>query len=158
MDMWTRAGSSCHWRRSRSKTVPVLIPLMVLAALTSGCSGGGDSAETPSKGPRSGPNSDAENPQSPAGTLTGRLLFIGGPYPGDPRALSRGTVTFTGVSPSKAHVDVRGNFSVKLKPGTYRITATSSDYLGGDGICEAMGPVLVIDGGDVSVDVYCQIR
>jgi hypothetical protein len=136
---------------------PVLIPLMVLAALAGGCSGRGDSDEMPSTTPRSEQSGDAENAESPAGTLTGRLLVMGGPQPGR-RALSRGTITFTGASPSKAPVDAHGNFSVRLRPGTYKITATSPDYSSGDRLCVAGPPVQVADGSDASVDVYCSLR
>lgn len=107
--------------------------------------------------PESGNSTTVLNLHAPAGTLYGRLLLMGGPYPGR-RALSRGTIFVTGGSSSKATVNAHGSFSVSLKPGTYTITATSPDYGDGDRLCVARNPVRVADGRESPVDVYCSLR
>jgi hypothetical protein len=66
-------------------------------------------------------------------------------------------VVFTGTPPAQAHLDTHGRFLVHLTPGTYRVRATSPDYINGHGLCEARQPVQVTDGGRASVKVYCQI-
>jgi hypothetical protein len=142
-----------------------LLFLLLLAAALAGCSTSA-SSEKPSAGsdPRVSPgfaSTDSGSPTVPGpstGTVTGRVLFVGGPAPGLPRAPKNGgTVVFTGTPPAQAQVDTHGRFSVQLTPGNYRVRATSPDYINGHGVCEARQPVHVTDGGHASVTVYCQI-
>jgi hypothetical protein len=102
--------------------------------------------------------SDRTPPVKPTGVITGRLFRIGGPYPGDPSALSHGTITLTGASSSETDVDSYGNFAARLSPGSYEVTATSPDYMDGHGTCETWHPVQVLANSVASVDVYCQLR
>jgi hypothetical protein len=144
----------------------VLVPLLIAAAL-SGCSGSGPSA-SPSTGSQGGASpaatgldggsQDGQGPP-PTGTVTGHVFLVGGPVPGQPRAVKGGgTVVFTGTPTVHAPVNTHGLFSVHLAPGTYRVSATSPDYVNGQAACEARQPVRVTDGGRAWVKIYCQLR
>jgi hypothetical protein len=69
-------------------------------------------------------------PQSPAGTVTGRLVLEGGPLgQAGPRPI-RGTVQFTGHHRrAAAQVGSSGNFSIRLPVGTYNVSARSPSVI-----------------------------
>lgn len=148
----------------RCVSLRVLLPLLVVAALT-GCSGSGSMgkplAGTQGADSTSGSASNrtsVANQKPPLGMVAGQLLFVGGPAPGFPRAVSGGTVTFSGARTVTTHVDSNGTFSVPLSPGTYTVTATSANYNSGRGVCMASRAVRVADRGTESVRVYCQVK
>jgi hypothetical protein len=165
-------ASHTHAWRQCPKEAPMSWPsgrvlvLLIIGAALSGCSGSGSSGK-PSAGSHDGvsPGSASIHNGSPTGQrpstvrVTGQVLFVGGPAPGLPSVLRYGgTVVFTGTPTVHAPLDTNGRFLVHLSPGTYRVTATSPDYMNGRGVCEAAQPVRVTDGGRASVKVYCQIR
>jgi hypothetical protein len=154
MDMWTLKR---YLGRGGLARAP-LIALVLLATLACGCGGGGDAAKTPAIGQRNGANAGAERAQSPTGTLTGQVLYIGGPPSTPPRPVAGGVVTFAGSGRSSAAMSMQGRFSAELSPGVYVVTATSPDYNSGRAACEAVHPVRVSAGEIASVKVYCQVR
>ena len=143
-----------------------VVVLLLIAAALSGCGGSGSSGK-PTAGLHGGvsPGSASISSGSPTaqgpstGTVTGQVLFVGGPAPGLPRALKNGgTVVFTGTPMVHAPLDTRGRYLVHLSPGAYRVTARSPDYINGHGVCEARRAIRVAIGGHAFVKVYCQIR
>lgn len=99
---------------------------------------------------------------SPAfATIQGRLLAVGGPAPGDPRPMRRGTITLVGTDGSRIDgaVDAKGHYAVGVTPGSYRVVAHSEDYLAGKEPCRPeKQPVELIEGKTTTVDLFCSMR
>ncbi|MBO9523596.1 MAG: carboxypeptidase regulatory-like domain-containing protein [Nocardioidaceae bacterium] len=132
-----------------------VLAVVVLASAT-GCSGGDDKA---AGGKDTRPTSTFPTPDS--ATIQGRLLAVGGPAPGDPRPMKRGTVTLTGADGSRiqGQVDADGRFAIGVSPGTYRISARSKDYQGGAADClPAKQPGPLDKGTTTTVDVVCSLK
>jgi hypothetical protein len=91
------------------------------------------------------------------GTLSGRLLFGGGPAPGLWREAS-GTVTLRGPTTVRVAVDPRGHFEVRIPPATYRATGTSPTYGDGRYVCRAARLVVVRASRTSHIDVVCVMR
>ncbi|GAB2989826.1 carboxypeptidase-like regulatory domain-containing protein [Nocardioides montaniterrae] len=96
-------------------------------------------------------------------TLTGRLLWVGGPAPGTARPHA-GVVHVVNDDDSVGQTvaaGADGRWRIDLPPGTYRVMATSPGYLSAHGepdACTATGPVTAAAHRARSVDVYCQLR
>ena len=91
------------------------------------------------------------------GTLSGRLLFGGGPAPGlwpEPS----GTVTLRGPTTVRVTVDRRGHFEVRIPPATYQATGTSPTYGDGKYVCRAAHIVVVTSARTSHIDVVCVMR
>lgn len=150
---------------SRPKVRDLFLLTAVAATLTS-CSGSGGhspaaspgSGSIPQQSESSQPPGDASGNVTTTGRVAGRLVSVGGPAPSAQGPLSGGTVTFAGGTLVAAKVDSHGRFSAQLRPGTYRVTATSPNYLGGHGLCVTPGPLRVTAKGSTSVKVYCEER
>lgn len=91
------------------------------------------------------------------GSLSGRLLFGGGPAPGlwpEPS----GTVTLRGPTTVRVTVDRRGHFDVSIPPATYQATGTSPTHGDGKYVCRAAHPVVVKSARTSHIDVVCAMR
>jgi hypothetical protein len=73
----------------------------------------------------------AGSPSSAPGKVKGKIVYSGGPYPGDSPAAQGGTVKFSAHGAKTRSVAVRDHhhFQVRLAAGTYRVTAVSGDAL-----------------------------
>ena len=95
-----------------------------------------------------------------AGTVTGRLLRIGGPAPGSPVPLP-GMVTATapgGHPSSTVSVGKNGQFTIRNLPvGRYRLTGTSPLIDSGHATCRAAHSVRVRTARVSRADVICSI-
>jgi hypothetical protein len=95
-----------------------------------------------------------------AGTITGRLLRVGGPAPGSPVPLS-GSVTAAapGGHPSATvSVGKNGRFTIRNLPvGRYRLTGTSPLIDSGHATCSAAASVRLRTGRVSHADVICSI-
>lgn len=91
------------------------------------------------------------------GVLRGRLVFVGGPFPGSPRPLG-GTVTVTGHSRVVFTVGRDGRYTVTLPVGTYRLSGSSPWFGSGADSCHAQSPVRVVSNRQTHADVVCQGR
>jgi hypothetical protein len=131
--------------------VPILV-LVLLGIVAGGCSAG-EHTDSNAAGTKPSAHSGAAT-----GTLTGQVKYIGGPPPGLPRPVARGTVTLAGPGQAEAVMFEQGRFSVQLKPGVYKVSATSPDYNSGDAACDATHPARVTAGQATSVHVICQVR
>ena len=93
-----------------------------------------------------------------AGTIVGSFLTAGGPHGFPPQHLT-GTVTLTGVHGHRILIAVaKGKFIVSVPPGRYQATGRSPGIDSGSEICSANAPVVVVAGGQSTVDVACQIK
>ena len=93
-----------------------------------------------------------------SGSISGRLLAVGGPSPGSPRPL-RGEIVVTdasGASVATVEVPSDGSFSVVVPAGNYTVEGRSKYYNGGRTACFARKPVVIADGTSVETDVFCQ--
>lgn len=91
-------------------------------------------------------------------TLTGHIYMVGGPAATAPRAVS-GTVTVEGADGSHTvTAGADGRYSIRLRPGTYTVSATSPQYNDGTGRCSANAPAAVGRSGARTADVYCQMK
>jgi len=99
--------------------------------------------------------SSSETPTA-TGTLSGRLLRIGGPAPGDAQPLS-GSVEVVSPSGERTQVQVEadGIFSLDLPAATYTLAASpaTGSYLP----CQPESGVVVTAGTTSSTDVTCHI-
>ena len=95
-------------------------------------------------------------PQEDARVI-GRLVGIGGPVGTAVRHWS-GTVLAKGSERRALRTDDDGRFSTTLVAGTYRFTATSPSYDGGQGECSAEGAVRLRSHHTTYVRVVCQLR
>jgi hypothetical protein len=133
------------------------VGIALIALAVTGCS---SSVQEPR--PDTAPSVDARSTQSASsdgttvGYVSGRLLFVGGPAPGRPRATS-GTVRLHGSSPTQGSTDRRGYFEVDAVPGTYRVTGRSPDYGDGRYECRAEHAVVVTAAMTSHVNVYCHL-
>lgn len=107
------------------------------------------------------------NGSSATGTISGRLLAVGGPPGSEPRPLggrifasSRGNMFIpTGSGRFTASVGSDGEYSITVPPGKYTVEGRSPQYNGGRTPClAAKMPVIVRNGGDVVANVLCQER
>lgn len=94
-------------------------------------------------------------PSSPEGTISGYLLMAGGPT--SVRLPVAGVVIVEGTDVS-VDVGLDGSYSIRVPPGRYVLSGHSLEYNDDVGRCEATTPAIVIDGGETSVDVLCQMR
>jgi len=122
----------------------------ILVSLPAGCSSHPGTATAPP--PASGHVSGYGN-----GTVTGRLLAVGGPPPGAPRPMTPGTVTLSGPRQYRVKVDPQGRFHVTVDPGAYRATGTSPLFGSGKYLCRADHPITVSAATAGTVDVYCHM-
>jgi hypothetical protein len=100
-----------------------------------------------------------ERPHSQAsGTLTGRLIMVGGPAPGAPSAVSGTVVLSGGVSADHRDVGPDGTFRFSPPPGRYRLTGTSPSYGSGIYPCRANGRPHVQANQTTRADVVCELR
>lgn len=94
------------------------------------------------------------------GTVTGRLLMVGGPAGTEPRAVG-GSITAVATSPLDASqsfdvaVDEDGDFRVSLPVATYSVFGRSPLFNSSSIPCFAAGPLLVGPVQSVHVDVLC---
>jgi len=96
---------------------------------------------------------------SPA-TLTGRLLWVGGPAPGNstPRSGTVHVVNADNSVDQMVEAGDDGRWTVHLPPGTYQVRATSPGFgskTGDVDACSANRAVTVAAGESVTVNVYC---
>ena len=132
-----------------------LVALMVIAV--TGCSSSGqDSGASPSPSARVSFSKAATPEGTGLGTVSGRLLLVGGPAPGF--RTTSGTVKLHGARSTQGAVDRRGHFVVAVDPGTYRVTGTSPDYGNGRYLCQAAHSVVVVAAETRHVNVFCQLR
>ena len=89
--------------------------------------------------------------------MIGRLVGIGGPVGTAVRHWS-GTVLAKGPERRALRTDDDGRFSTTLVAGTYRFTATSPSYDGGQGECSAEGAVRLRSHHTTYVRVVCQLK
>jgi hypothetical protein len=124
--------------RRKSLILLCLLPVLAAPVLLASCSS---------------PN----GPPGPTGTLTGSLQAVGGPSGDGPRPLS-GQITLHGSSGHIVGITVGadGRFSNHVPVGTYTVSAQSSQYEGGTGVCRATEPIVVTKGVTSSVEVDCQ--
>jgi hypothetical protein len=97
---------------------------------------------------------------APTGTVDGSMHEVGGPAPGLDRPLS-GTLTTTATDGTQqtATVDKDGRFSIDVPPGRYTVVGRSPLYGSGHYTCGSdTGPVVVLAGGLVHVDLFCPIE
>ncbi|MFN8195777.1 MAG: PASTA domain-containing protein [Nocardioidaceae bacterium] len=100
-------------------------------------------------------------PAPAAASLTGRLLWVGGPAPGHPRPRP-GTIHVVGEGLDK-YIPVwpDGRWSFEGPAGTFTVTASSPGYLSANGVpdsCQAKGPVTLQYMRTTTANVYCQLR
>ena len=100
---------------------------------------------------------------SPAGTVTGRLVAVGGGGPSVslPDHLEAGVITATsttGAPTVTAQAGRDGRFSMRLLPGRYRLSGQTAGAtrMGGTSSCHAPRSVAIEASGTVQVDVRCQ--
>ncbi|MGZ6917446.1 MAG: hypothetical protein ACXVG8_18970 [Oryzihumus sp.] len=92
------------------------------------------------------------------GVAGGRLLVVGGPAPGAPRPLRRGTVTFTGATQVSVRIDHTGHYSARLPVGSYEVSGRSPEIGSGSYECHAAKPINVAPHARIQADVYCQVK
>jgi hypothetical protein len=91
----------------------------------------------------------------PAGTISGHLYRVGGPYPGLPTPVS-GAIIVSGEE-SSAVVWSDGSFSVVVREGTYMLSGRSPEIDNGTYLCQARHSVAVTAGVVTTMDVICDI-
>ncbi len=94
----------------------------------------------------------------PVGTLSGRLIAVGGP-PGAADTTLEGTITIKGPGGSVLHADVgkNGVFQIQLSPGTYRLSGRSPQYNGGTTDCTTATPTTtLVANRTTTADIICQ--
>jgi hypothetical protein len=109
---------------------------------------------------------NGSSPQPATGTISGRLLAVGGPaddtWPlgGRSFAAIRGNIFVpTGSGRFTASVGSDGEYSITVPPGQYTVEGRSPQYNGGRTPClAAKMPVIVRDGGHVVANVLCQVK
>ncbi len=109
---------------------------------------------------------NGSSPQPATGTISGRLLAVGGPADesrplgGRIFASSRGNIFVpTGSGRFTGSVGSDGEYSITVPPGHYTVEGRSPQYNGGRTPClAAKMPVIVRDGGDVVANVLCQMK
>ena len=91
--------------------------------------------------------------------LTGRLLSVGGPWPGTARPHAGGIhVRGNGYDEYVAAMP-DGTWRISLPPGSYTVTGATASYeSGASDACRAPGSVTVSAHQTVTADVYCQIK
>ena len=92
-----------------------------------------------------------------AGTVRGRMIFMGGPRPGA-GPVTPGVVTLQGASTTTVTVDSHGRFQVTTGPGTYHVTGTSPKFGHSTYFCRATHPVVVAPATTSHVVVGCLVR
>lgn len=135
----------------RSSLAPLVV--LVAAAAVGGCSAGDRTSTSAATSAR-----DTSGGEAKTGTLTGYVVYVGGPAPGSPRPVAGGAVMFAGTERTTTAMSDHGHFSAELEPGVYVVTATSPDYKSGRAVCEAAHPVRVSAGRTASTHVICQVR
>jgi photosystem II stability/assembly factor-like uncharacterized protein len=93
------------------------------------------------------------------GVVRGTLDAAGGIAPGLPRPIP-GTVTLRASdgTPFTATVGSDGAFSIRLPVGTYTATGSSPSIGGGASVCQALAPVHLTPGADITTMVVCQVK
>jgi hypothetical protein len=91
----------------------------------------------------------------PMGTISGRLVAVGGPTPRE-RPLP-GTVQFTGPDTKSVAVGKNGTFRVELQTGTYRVVGHSPLYQGSMYACRPDGNPVVHDSVTTNILVVCPL-
>lgn len=125
----------------RRHTAPVVLPALtgcaLVLALLSACAA-------------------QQHPQS--GVARGQLLLVGGPFPGLPRPLASGSVSFSGATRVSVRVSSDGSFSASLPNGSYEVSGRSAEFGSGSYPCRASRPISVVSDKTTLIDVYCQAR
>ncbi len=96
----------------------------------------------------------------PSGTITGRLLAVGGPAPGTARPLS-GTVRLENVAThvaTEVPVGRNGRYSASVSVGTYEVKGRSPMYGDGGYACAAEKTVAATTKMTAVSNVYCQLN
>ena len=95
----------------------------------------------------------------PTGTVTGTYIRVGGPA-GTANVPLPGTISFRAGNGSVISVssDNTGRFTGQLPPGTYAVTATSSQINEGKYPCSRPLTTRVQAGKTVSLTIICDIR
>ena len=92
------------------------------------------------------------------GTVVGSFLTAGGPRGFPPEHLT-GTVILTSAHGRRISIAVaKGKFIVNVPPGRYQATGRAPGIGWGPELCSANTPVVVVAGGQSTVDVACQIK
>ena len=91
-----------------------------------------------------------------AATIAGRLVEIGGPAPGSPRAIAGTILVYrtanrSGTPLTTVRTDAHGNFTLIVDPGTYYLAARS-------GRCVSAGPTIAPAGKTTRTDVICSVK
>jgi hypothetical protein len=95
----------------------------------------------------------------PTGTVTGTYIRVGGPA-GTANVPLPGTISFRAGDGSTINVssDSTGTFTGHLPPGSYTVTATSSQINDGKSTCSRPLTTRVQAGKTVSLTIICDIR
>ena len=91
----------------------------------------------------------------PTGTVTGRLVAVGGPTPRE-RPLP-GTVRFTGPETKSIPVGKDGRFRIELQTGSYTVVGHSPLYQGSMYACRPDGNPVVHDSATTNILVVCPL-
>jgi hypothetical protein len=95
----------------------------------------------------------------PVGTVTGRFVEMGGPYPGLSIPLS-GHVVFSSARGANYSTssDAHGQWALSVPPGTYAVTGFSPKWDDGRAPCRAGNRVRVRAGAVVNrVEIVCPV-
>jgi hypothetical protein len=136
-------------RHNGMRTLLVVL-LLCAASMTAGCSG----ANAPTT------EVAASHATKVDGTLSGRLITVGGPAPGSPSPVA-GAVTVTGGG---VHLDVKvgldGAYSVSLPAGRYTVVGHSPSVTaeGAAMPCPGRKEARVTPGATVVLDAVCSIK
>jgi hypothetical protein len=126
---------------------------LVVLLLVPGCSHGSHAAQHQSTSSVSEPANSTTVGAPELAVVTGTLRMVGGPFPGEDRAVS-GNVTATDSSGQRFSAVARdGNFAMELPAGVYNIVGHSPDFGYGKYDCPAGGPVAVANGPVTEADV-----
>jgi hypothetical protein len=136
----------------RRRTAPVLLSSLtgcaLLLALLTACGG----EHEPSTSLSAPTQTERE------AVATGHLLIVGGPFPGSPRPLGFGSVSFSGAAQITVRVGQDGSFSASLPQGTYAVVGRSKEFGSGAYPCHASRPIQVLSEEATRIDVYCNAR
>jgi hypothetical protein len=91
----------------------------------------------------------------PTGTISGRLVAVGGPAGLAPRPL-RGTVQFAGPDTGSVTVGNDGSFRIDVATGTYALEGHSPLYNGGRVACRPRANAVVHEAATTNVLVMCE--
>jgi hypothetical protein len=153
-------GLAGRWRRRRRRRAVLAggaLVVLVAAAIAAGplmTNGGNAVPDVPAASA-----SAASAVPSGAVEVTGALRLVGGPAGNGPRGVA-GEVHFraTDGTTTSAAAAGDGQFSLRVRPGTYVVSGTSPSFGDGTYPCNAAAPVQVPAGGRHDVEVVCSMR